>query len=187
MKAEIPQSQYDAAATIMELITERVVNATGPLTINELTSLWHLPKEKLLAIANEQGLTPYEWTLIQCALYWMKTMNKQVASFTRIEQMIAYIGTEEGSTGLLNAKKTTEVVQEHLTFEKMYQYLVPLLSQQETRKLVKEKATLEERVEAYAKLLAQISIQSSPDYYRWLFGSQDFGFTWDEMQEYLTK
>ena len=114
-------------------------------------------------------------------------MNNQVKTFTHIEQMIGYIGTEEGSLRLNNAKKTTEVVQEHLTFEKMFQYLVPLLGQQATQRLVKEKVTLEKRVEAYAKMLAQISIQSSADYYRWLFGSQDFGFTWDEMQEYLTK
>ena len=180
-------SQYDATASMMELVTERVVNATGPLTLNELTSLWHLPKEQLLTIANEQGLTPYEWTLIQCAIHWMKTMNKSAKSFDHAEQMIAYLGTPVGQKCLCNAKKNVEIVQEHLTFEKMFRYMAPLLSQQATQELVKEKSTLEERVEAYAKLLAQISIQSSPDYYRWLFGSQDFGFTWDEMQEYLTK
>ena len=101
--------------------------------------------------------------------------------------MIAYLGTPIGQKCLSNAKKNVEIVQEHLTFEKMSRYMAPLLSQQATQELVKEKATLKERVEAYAKLLAQISIQTSPDYYRWLFGSQDFGFTWDEMQEYLTK
>lgn len=182
------KSKLHLAERQMKVLTDRIIGSVGPLTLEELTALTLMPKKEILEQANQASLTPYEWTLIQCATYWMNTMNHETSTFTQTEQLVSYVGSDGGSEKVRTAKIVLDKAQEHLTFEDFYPRLAPLLLQSEAARLISKLEDEEERKGQYTKILAQIAIHTSPDYYRWLFDAQkDFGFTWDAMQEYLTK